>query len=310
MKACDGTLEDLFEGMQRSRPASAGAAPHSHPASEVWENMAEEYIERLRESSGYRAATESRIAWTCDVMRAHGALAEDGTVLDIGCGPGLFVRAYAQVAARAVGTDISRGMIAAAEEACADTANASFIQGDFAELTAGDLGAPYTLVTASITPALASGTRIGKMMELSSRWCANSLFVHWYDSLEERICIELFGREYGPSHGAHDRSFYALANLLWLRGYYPITDYCFTDADDDVFAGLSLAREYARIFSPIRAAADDDVERIYSFLRSVADGEGRIRRHSSYWYGMVLWDKTRQVPRRDYLAELREKEQA
>jgi ubiquinone/menaquinone biosynthesis C-methylase UbiE len=58
------------------------------------------------------------------------ALGPDDVLLDLGCGTGAAVRDAARVARRAVGFDLSAGMIAQARERAAGLDNVEFVQGD------------------------------------------------------------------------------------------------------------------------------------------------------------------------------------
>jgi SAM-dependent methyltransferase len=69
--------------------------------------------------------------------------------LDVGCGSGAAVRAAAAVVDRAVGVDISRGMIARAKELASDVPKAEFVVGDSEALPFPDAAFTAVLCTAS-----------------------------------------------------------------------------------------------------------------------------------------------------------------
>jgi ubiquinone/menaquinone biosynthesis C-methylase UbiE len=58
------------------------------------------------------------------------ALGPEDAVLDLGCGTGVAVREAAKVVRRAVGLDVSSGMIAEARVAAGGLANVEFVEGD------------------------------------------------------------------------------------------------------------------------------------------------------------------------------------
>src|SRR5262245_17244070 len=64
------------------------------------------------------------------LVEASGAGSED-TVLDVACGPGLVVRAFARVARHATGIDVTPAMLARAHELAAEggCANVGFVRG-------------------------------------------------------------------------------------------------------------------------------------------------------------------------------------
>jgi ubiquinone/menaquinone biosynthesis C-methylase UbiE len=77
------------------------------------------------------------------------ALAPPDRFLDVGCGTGAAVRQAAGTVERAVGVDLSEGMIERARELAADTAGAEFVVGDSELLPFGDGSFSAILCTAS-----------------------------------------------------------------------------------------------------------------------------------------------------------------
>src|SRR5215467_13448867 len=76
------------------------------------------------------------------LVRASGAGPDDG-VLDVACGPGLVVAAFARVVARATGIDATPAMLARARDLTAGLDNVGFDHGDVQRL-------PYADATFSI----------------------------------------------------------------------------------------------------------------------------------------------------------------
>jgi ubiquinone/menaquinone biosynthesis C-methylase UbiE len=73
-------------------------------------------------------------------------LGPEDTLLDLGCGTGVAVREAAKVVRRAVGLDLSSGMIAQARDRSAGLANVEFVE--------GDTSAPLPFVAGAFTAAL------------------------------------------------------------------------------------------------------------------------------------------------------------
>jgi SAM-dependent methyltransferase len=67
------------------------------------------------------------------LVRASGA-GPDDTVLDVACGPGLVVAAFARVARHVTGIDVTPAMLVRARDVTAGLANVSFDQGDVVPL--------------------------------------------------------------------------------------------------------------------------------------------------------------------------------
>ena len=76
-------------------------------------------------------------------------LGPDDRFLDVGCGSGAAVRRAGGIAQRAVGVDLSPGMIARARELARDVSNAEFVEGDAEALPFADGAFTAVLCTTS-----------------------------------------------------------------------------------------------------------------------------------------------------------------
>jgi ubiquinone/menaquinone biosynthesis C-methylase UbiE len=96
---------------------------------------------------------EDRVSrWLAEVQGealAELELRSDDRLLDVGCGTGAAVRQAAPTVERAVGVDLSPGMIARARELGGDLVNAEFLLGDSEELPFGDAEFTAVLCTTS-----------------------------------------------------------------------------------------------------------------------------------------------------------------
>ncbi len=72
------------------------------------------------------------------LLVASSGVTLDERVLDVACGPGLVVRAFAQKAAHATGIDVTPAMIARAREVCSELSNVTLEQGDVSTLPFAD----------------------------------------------------------------------------------------------------------------------------------------------------------------------------
>jgi len=82
--------------------------------------------ERHRHTYASRQVSREWLDYMRTIVDATGK-----TVLDIGCGGGLYSKAWAELGAeRVIGVDFSRVMLSAAEETCKDDPNISFWHGD------------------------------------------------------------------------------------------------------------------------------------------------------------------------------------
>lgn len=278
----EGSELEYFSRLWSQR--SAGPVNHS---SEIWDARAKRWIDNLDTEPG-KSARSARIAATAEYLRAHGLLNAEDTVVDVGCGPGLFVLEFAKTVRHAVGIDYSRCFVEYARglAAAAGVENAEFQQRDFLALDvqAEQLTRQYDLVFSSLTPAATGDGCLEKLMSMSRGWCCNATIVHAGDSLAERVMREVFGEELRTRWDG--RGFYTLLNLLWLQGYYPETSYYDDVRDETVVPDRRWAKKIAAYCGK---RAQEDVDRIEAYLLNL----GEVPRHSTSRYGMILWNVER-----------------
>ena len=207
---------NYFEQLWSQR--SAGPVDHS---SEIWDKRAERWIANLNAEPG-KTARKQRIRTLAAQLRGRGLLNGEQTVVDIGCGPGLFALEFARTARRAVGIDYSTRFVEHAKKLAGErnVTNAEFLQRDFFALNIEKEGfaRAFDLVFSCLTPAATGNGSLEKLMGMSRGYCCNTTIVHAEDSLAEQVMRDVYGEELKSRWNG--RSFFALANLLWLRGYY------------------------------------------------------------------------------------------
>lgn len=277
----DGELE-YFSGLWSQR--SAGPVDHS---SEIWDRRAERWIKNMNAEPG-KAARKKRIRTLAGQLRQRGLLSGDQTVADIGCGPGLFVLEFAKTARRAVGIDYSGrfveyGKLLAKKRG---VPNAEFLQRDFLALDIAQegLAGAFDLVFSCLTPAATGAGSLDKLIGMSRGWCCNTTIVRAGDSLTEQVMRDVYGEEL---HTRWDgRGFYALWNLLWLRGYDPEIFYY-----DDVRSEMVTPdRRWAKKIANFGGKKErEDIDRVEAYLKA----HGEMPRHSISRYGSILWNVNR-----------------
>lgn len=275
---------NYFEQLWLQR--SAGPVDHS---SEIWDKRAERWIANLNAEPG-KTARKQRIRTLAAQLRSRGLLGADQTVADIGCGPGLFALEFARTARHAVGIDYSGCFVEHAKKLAVErkVSNAEFLQRDFfaLDIEAEGFACAFDLVFTCLTPAATGEGSLEKLMGMSRGWCCNTTIVHAGDSLAEQVMRDVFGEELKSRWNG--RSFFALANLLWLRGYYPETFYYDDVRDEIVVPDRRWAKKIAAFCGKKTA---EDIDRIEEYL----DKRGEMPRHSTSRYGSILW----QVARKD-----------
>ena len=270
---------NYFEQLWSQR--SAGPVDHS---SEIWDKRAERWIANLNAEPG-KTARKQRIRTLAAQLRGRGLLNGEQTVVDIGCGPGLFALEFARTAHRAVGIDYSARFVEHAKKLAGErnVANAEFLQRDFFALDIEKEGFAHAfdLVFSCLTPAATGNGSLEKLMGMSRGYCCNTTIVHAEDSLAEQVMRDVYGEELKSRWNG--RSFFTLANLLWLRGYYPETFY-YDDVRDEVV--VPDRRWAKKIAAYCGKREEEDLCRIERYLEKL----GEMPRHSVSRYGSILWN--------------------
>lgn len=269
--------------------------PHTmvdHSAA-AWDRRADKWVREITDNSNIRKKrSEDRILKTGEFLRSRGLLGPETTVIDIGCGPGRFAAEFARTAGHVTGTDISPRMLELGKEYTDSLGldNVSYQLTDFNNFDPEELGwkGAFDLCFSSITPALNNYEAVKKMESMSRKYCFSCNFVKAEDVFAEKVRAALFPENKRPN--AWDgRTFYALFNLLWLKGRYPEITY-FKESDTERLPADETLAE--RILDYIKEGYESQIDKVLDFIKPLADEDGLITYESSRWYGWMLWDVT------------------
>lgn len=259
---------------------------------EAWNERADMWDKELREDEVRKARSERRVNSTASFLREHGLLTGGTDVIDIGCGPGRFVTEFAKTARHVTGVDISPHMAAYGTKHAAEAGiqNVTFLAADFKEADIDLLGwrKGFDLVFASITPAISNGENLQKAEDMSRGYCFYGAFVHAHDTVAEEAIHSILP---DVSHASawDGRAFYALFNLLWLRGRFPEITYFTERGIDRVPVDMGLAERITEKL-PLDIATPTVIQQVYRYLAEHADQDGLLDYPSERTYGWMLWD--------------------
>ncbi len=264
---------------------------------ELWDKRAEGWNQRLQDDTAARN-TALRIQNAVTILSHYGLLQGDCDVIDIGCGPGRFVAEFAKTARHVTGTDFSQRMLDFGAEYAREQGiqNVDFVPCDFKKSTPAELGweGKFDLVFTSMTPAISKYDSLEKMIAMSRGWCCNSCCVVSQSDLEETVAQELDLPI--PNPGWDGSTFQAMWNIVWLLGYFPVTNYFKMDMEEPKPLDMTLAETLAKRLFRDRAVNNEDVRRVYGALEKHAEN-GIVTERSHNWHGILLWDTRVKLPR-------------
>lgn len=160
------------------------------------------------------------------LVTEHEMWNEESTILDVGCGAGIYSVAFAKKCKKVVGMDVSGEMIAAAKENALryGTPNTEFYQTDWHgfELSGTDWKGQFDLVFANMTPAVQSYHTLELMNEASRGWCFLSKPTEWKHSTTYELIKELGIWE---KYRTFDMDMLCAFDVLRLQGRRPQLEY-------------------------------------------------------------------------------------
>lgn len=269
--------------------------------SKAWDERAEAWGKELHKKEDFQVNMDERVQMTAKFLRSQGLLGEESQVLDIGCGPGRFVTEFAKTAGHVTGIDLSEKMVQLGQKHAEESGikNVSFVAGDFSNLDVKELDweKKFDLVFAAITPALGTMESLEKSMCICKGFCFHACNIRWLDDLESKIKKEILGKAEESQKNSFGKWFYSLFNMLWIKGYFPKTDYFINKKEERVKVEKDLAVYYAKTFSRDLNHSDELVIKILEYLQKIADSEGFVTRKCERWQGWILWDVRNCIPR-------------
>jgi SAM-dependent methyltransferase len=274
-------IDDFIDLWENKRGKSIGHSPA------IWDVRADDWISEVEAEPERKMA---RVKDTAEFLRSKGLLAGDSTVVDVGCGPGLFPAEFAKTAGSALGLDFSKRFVEYATEKAKTSGinNAKYEYCDFLNDDTSKYNGEFDLAFSSITPATGTWKSMQKLINLSRAYCCNVSFVNVGDTLAEQISREVFAESFKPRWDG--TSFFALMNIVWLEGHYPETHYYDDIREDVVEPTLAEAEYFAQLCLHNNP---EDIEKTLRWLEK--NGTQRCRRNTRY--GLILWDTRRKDSR-------------
>lgn len=264
-----------IEDLVRSWPARE---QNKDAVIELWDSMASSYSEKFlpsREDDAF--------------MQLLDRLGLSGSVLDVGCGGGVYSLAIAGQCTQVTGIDLSSKMLETAKKR-ADTLkieNVDFLYGDWKEMSLENVGwnHHFDFVLAHLTPAVQNVETFQKLTDASRGWCLLSKHIRRKDALWDSVKDIL---QLGRKRESADEEMLCGFQLLWMKGYCPHLDYekrsWISRRPWEKTAEIFLKR--ARTYRIITRAEEDNV---LSFLHS-RSVDGELTEYTESTVATIYWN--------------------
>ncbi|MDR0523613.1 MAG: class I SAM-dependent methyltransferase [Candidatus Methanoplasma sp.] len=146
----------------RARHPFAGEGLSDEAVSRIWDGSADSYSEAAMGDAPDRIAGR---------LMDMGIVREGASVMDVGCGPGVYGMRFARVAGRVVCLDRSPRMLERLSRECAErgAGNVSAVLADWPSYPVGEA---FDAVFSSLCPPLNCESNLLKMESHSKGWCA------------------------------------------------------------------------------------------------------------------------------------------
>lgn len=233
-----------------------------------------------------------RVENTISFLRCHDVPDQDDCVLDIGCGSGSFLPAFAKASKHLTETDFSSRILAMAEETAhiCRFSNVDFRLFDISRDDPERKGwvRQFDLVFSALVPECYDLPAIRKMETMSRKYC----FLQMLLLKKDPLATEIF-HEAGISEGlwAVDKTekFQLLDHILCLEGCHPNVTYYRYQGDpipktEDEYISILLHSLTGIVLT------DADINRLKDLIRKKADAAGRLSSCTEYALGSILWD--------------------
>ena len=297
------TWEELCRHFKELWTAPRTPSGFSHTKN-LWDEGAKDWKSELSQEGKMAFLTDRRIQEAIRFLSGKGLLGPECDVIDIGCGPGRFVGAFARTAHWVTGTDLSTVMTGLGADYCAENGieNVSFVPCDFKTADPEELGwsKRFDLVFSSMTPALGPYESFGKIMDMSRGYCCNAACIQSRSTLEQEVALALTDKTLKPAWDG--RLFYALLNLVWLAGYFPETDYYEVTYTEQLPLDRPTLEKTLETLYRGSLSEKADLDRVYDRLMGQAR-DGVFENQCTYRYGTILWSVLARDERRRAASE-------
>jgi SAM-dependent methyltransferase len=244
-----------------------------------WENMADHY------PLPFDPKTLVDTNRVIDIAEEKGVIIDRATILDIGCGTGIYTLPMAQRADRVTGIDSSYKMLAilARERSAHHIGNTTIYQLNWqqADIQSLGLAKAFDIVWASMTPAIRDEKSLDKMRLCAKTWC---VYVGWGNLRKNELLEEAFaahGLSFGPPP-------VTIKTLLKKQGINPTSELVrtFWDWQGNIEEACVNVTGYLTVLNTIEVQPELIRKIVGHYTR-----EGRVRHRTHVEMEVLVWSE-------------------
>ncbi len=250
----------------------------------IWDNMASGY----NKSETDLSERKRREADLVRLLLDRGILFKGANVLDLGCGPGNFAKAFADCGAEVVALDVSPKMIDVLKRDLS-TKQQERVRPMIADWQTVDLHREgflkrFDLVFARMTPACNSLPQFEKILAASCGWC---YYAAWAGKRIDTPLDEVWRHATGEPRNKANNQFQLIFNLLMTRNMFP--EVWFHGVDWQKEEAISYSVDcYAALIEKVQPQLSELRHCIEEYLQPRAKS-GKISERKQGMIGEMLW---------------------
>lgn len=293
----DNPIEKTSEITHFEEILAFKSSVHSMQNLERWNERAKHWEKSIAKKTDTELITP-RITELVAFLKSEGALDKTTSVLDIGGGIGVVSFELAKVAKDVLVMDFSSEMCRVGEKLSwtKNQQNVQFLNADFFSFNVDQSGYKnkFDLVFSSLSPSIKYGG-LEKCLSLSKKYFANESYVSREVDLYTKIEKDVFGVNREDTFDGHWSGFYAMTNLLFLKGYYPKVTYITETEEHTVLYSDEILTD-AMIFLSRTLGIENNSDRckkVDEYIRqtgSTIDGKLYVHYKNYTVYGVTLVD--------------------
>jgi SAM-dependent methyltransferase len=263
-------------------------------AVEVWNRRAKSYDKNVGTESGNRRVEEA-LAF----LNTYGILQNKTRILDIGCGPGNFTVAFAELGHEVVAVDPAENMLAMLEDKLKRRPDlqrlVTIVKADWVPLALGTYGweSAFDLVFASMTPGVQDVATLQKAMKASKGFVYLSRFA----GPRMQPSVEAIWEHFEDSP-YYSRSLDILFPYNWLytSGYKPALHYAHWERNHS--QPVEEAVDEIKNILELRMNVNAQVEEvIHNYVSAQTGPDGLFSEAKGATSAMILWNINKKVTR-------------